>query len=50
LNTTAPFESLLDAGGNVVAVPRLILELREDEQFGGAFLQGVIVGWRLHMS
>src|SRR4029079_11510076 len=36
--------TLLDACGNVVAMPRLLLELGEDEQFRCALFQGVFVG------
>src|SRR5262245_26833565 len=42
--------ALLDARGDVVAVPRLILELREHQQFSRAFLEGVFVGGCAHIS
>ena len=42
--------SLLDARGDVIAMPRLLLELREDEEFRGTFLEGVFVRGCVHMS
>src|SRR5688572_25391360 len=42
--------ALLDARGDVVAMPRLILELGEDEQFRSALLEGVFVGGCAHIS
>ena len=42
--------SLLDADGDVVAMARLVFELREHEQLRGALLERVVVGRSRHMS
>src|SRR5262249_40858974 len=41
--------SLFDAGGDVVAMSRPVLELGQDEQLRGSLLEGMLIGWRPHI-